>query len=250
MKTKSIIICFFFLTITVNSQSLNKKNNESITVAIYKMDIYPDNQNIEKVQNPANIQQKLDEFRKTLESIEYGLYMSKTKSLYKSVEKIESNEGQNITLFKIMGGDVRYCNIETKQRFNQTETMGEKINIILPYNEYLWTITTETKKINGYTCYKATSHKEEFSKARNKIISFDPVVWFTPEIPSPFGPSGLDGLPGLVLEGTINGKKYFYATKIIFDYQGKKINFEISKDGKFVTEAEYEDIQIKIMNQQ
>ena len=66
-----------------------------------------------------------------------------------------------------------------------------------------------------------------------------PIVWFTPEIPIPFGPIGIDGLPGVVLEASEKGKMYFYATKIISDYKDPLITIEIPK-GKFITPEEYD----------
>jgi GLPGLI family protein len=53
-------------------------------------------------------------------------------------------------------------------------------------------LSDSVKKINNYSCIKATC----YFKGRN----YD--VWFTPEIPIPFGPWKLSGLPGLILEAT------------------------------------------------
>ncbi len=50
---------------------------------------------------------------------------------------------------------------------------------------------TSSKEILGYKCFKATSKK-----------SPEEVLWFTPEIPTRYGPRFLNGLPGLVLEST------------------------------------------------
>ena len=53
-----------------------------------------------------------------------------------------------------------------------------------------WKILSETKKIDGYICQKATG----ICKGRNYV------VWFCPDIPYSFGPWKLNGLPGLIME--------------------------------------------------
>ena len=53
-----------------------------------------------------------------------------------------------------------------------------------------WTITGEQKRIAKFNCLQATAPYEgrEYE------------VWFAPDIPVPFGPYRLQGLPGLILE--------------------------------------------------
>ena len=122
----------------------------------------------------------------------------------------------------------------------------EKILVIQPFDHYKWEITAEIKIINGFKCYKAKTNEERFSKTRNKIIVTSPEVWFAPEIPYDYGPFRLTGLPGLVLEATLNGKVYYYATKIDLNYKGTlPAKMERPSKGKFVTENEMEDIQMK-----
>jgi GLPGLI family protein len=72
----------------------------------------------------------------------------------------------------------------------------------LPAN---WEISDEVKKIQGYTCYKATCHH------RGRHYT----AWFTPEIPIPEGPYKFKGLPGLILEIEDNrGELKIWAEKI------------------------------------
>ena len=240
------IITIFTLLIVCGFQKNPIKGEDSINVVYYKMGLYSDG--IKKEEKlPENVQKNLDEYSKTMEDIEFGLYFTKEKSIFKLIETLEPAEGTSATLKSIIAGGTIFKNNATKEKIKFLETLGEKFNVILPFDEYKWVITTETKKINGYLCYKATTHIEKFQKFRNKTISVDSYVWFTPEIPYSFGPKGLDGLPGLVLEGSLNSKTYFYATKIVFDYKNNNINIEKTKGGKNVTPEELEDIQIKAM---
>lgn len=71
-------------------------------------------------------------------------------------------------------------------------------NIVVSYTqptpEFQWRIYDDEKKISGYKCKKATA------QYGGKLWE----VWFTVEIPVPFGPWKLNGLPGLILEASDN----------------------------------------------
>ena len=70
-----------------------------------------------------------------------------------------------------------------------------------------WNITSETKILNGFTCYKAFRYPLGLDFKENKN---EPVLtaWFAPKLNFKHGPADAVGLPGLVLEYT--HKNYFY----------------------------------------
>lgn len=72
-----------------------------------------------------------------------------------------------------------------------------------PLAEMQWNIIEDsTANIVGYDCVMAeTDYHGRHWKA-----------WFTPEIPVPFGPWKLHGLPGLILKAEANGNFLFVAT--------------------------------------
>lgn len=72
-----------------------------------------------------------------------------------------------------------------------------------PLAEMKWTIVEDsTANVLGYECLKAES---DYHGRRWE-------TWFTPEIPIPFGPWKLHGLPGLILKAEANGGFSFAAT--------------------------------------
>lgn len=62
-----------------------------------------------------------------------------------------------------------------------------------------WVITSETKDIGGYQCYKAT-YTFDFINGRKKTVTRTITAWFAPSLPYSHGPKNYHGLPGLILE--------------------------------------------------
>ena len=95
-----------------------------------------------------------------------------------------------------------------------------------------WKLHDESKKIQGFLCYKATIT----TKYNNGVGDFEKelIVWYCPEIPYSYGPKGYGGLPGLILEFQ-DGNIVVGAKKIVFDNE-----VEISEpQGETITEAGY-----------
>ncbi len=190
----------------------------------------------------------LKEFSKQMENSilngEFELIYNNNSSFYRKVPKIGIEDNKIQILFDKINDDVFYKNLELKEKIEQ-KNLEVQLNILKPFNEYKWIITTEYKMISGYKCFKATCEKKDFYHPYKKITQvFNITAWFTPEIASSFGPKGIDGLPGLILEASENGLSYIYATKIEFGCK-KEFIFEKPKSNKTVTEAEYENILIE-----
>ena len=112
-------------------------------------------------------------------------------------------------------------------------------------------MSSETKNIGKYTCYKATYTKEvenkkmtlvdgksEIKTTKEKVTT---TAWYTPEIPLSHGPDNYQGLPGLILE--INdGKTTIVCTEIIIN-PTEKIAITEPKKGKVVSQKKFNKIQ-------
>jgi GLPGLI family protein len=71
--------------------------------------------------------------------------------------------------------------------------------------QFKWILQNETKKIGKFTCNKATA----------QFRGRDYIAWYTTEIPLPYGPWKLQGLPGLILEGYDTTEEIYYYFKSI-----------------------------------
>ena len=140
------------------------------------------------------------------------------------------------------GNNVYYRNTQKREKIMQVEQTGQLINVQMPYEEYEWSVTEEERYIGQYACKKATAVVDFYDKGRERQIYYEIEAWFTPEIPLPYGPKGMDGLPGLVLEAGIVGKPWSTYT---IDSITKGLSAKEQKDirlkkGKTVSKKEYD----------
>lgn len=162
--------------------------------------------------------------------------------------------GGNIVMMSFGGsgnGSVYFKNIKEKRFTNQTEIMGKRFLVKDKLLEYKWKLSSETKNIGNYTCYKATFTEEveninmtfesgeakEEKKKENSITT----AWYTVDLPVSNGPGDYQGLPGLILE--INdGKKTIVCTEITLN-SSNKIDVVEPEKGKIVSQEKYDEIQ-------
>ena len=111
-------------------------------------------------------------------------------------QAIMSNEGNNINLGNINYRrgipDEIYIVPLDKKMFTIKNFKGNKFNVVDSIAFINWEITGQTKNIQGFLCQKA------IGKYRGRIYG----AWFTTDLPYPYGPWRLYGLPGLILEAT------------------------------------------------
>ena len=101
--------------------------------------------------------------------------------------------------------------------------MGKEFLVKDSLPTFDWKMSSETKNIGKYTCYKATFTREVTnmkmsivngeSKEVEQKETVTTTAWYTPQVPISNGPIRYHGLPGLILE--INdGKTTMVCTEI------------------------------------
>lgn len=186
----------------------------------------------------------------------YVLSFDKHVSVYKEEVQLKEPKPQvgKTRVFSFGGSgasDVYFKNTQEKIFVNETEIMGKRFLVKDKLPEYEWELSSETKNIGNYTCYKATYSKEventkmssvngkltEVKKKETMVIT----AWYTTQVPLANGPKNYQGLPGLILE--INdGKTTIVCTEIILN-PTEKISIEEPKKGKIVSLKKYTEIQ-------
>lgn len=119
-------------------------------------------------------------------------------------------------------------NIEIKR-----EDSGNLISKI--YQKLEWQITSESKMIDNYLCYKAI-YLIKFVNRKGINTSIPIVAWFAPSLPYAYGPKYFNGLPGLILE-LVDRETTFLASSITIS-KDKEVKIDFPK-GKTVSQEEY-----------
>jgi GLPGLI family protein len=233
------------------------------------------------------MQKTIEERMKKMFEKTFILSFNKSASIYKEEEKLDApaqgGAGGGMRMMgSMMGGGTFYKNIKEKTYTVDKEFMGKEFLIKDSLPNLNWKMEGETRVIGGYNCFKATAirpasktdirnfrpkpnetetkknpdsttkptdaeKKTNFMDEMNIPKDIIVTAWYTPEVPVNQGPENYWGLPGLILE--INdGKTVILCSKVVLNPK-EKADIKASTKGKVVTQAEYDDIVVKKMEE-
>lgn len=216
-----------------------------------------------KIGGDSNIseaqKQELEERFQKMNQKTFILEFDKTTSSYKEEDKLNAPNPQanmgGVQIISVFGGggsgSLYFKNLKEKRFVSKTEIMGKTFLIKDSIPNYQWQLTSETKNIGNYTCYKAMFSAEVENmmmtvengetKQTKKSETITTTAWYTPQIPISNGPTIYHGLPGLILE--INdGKTTIVCTEIVLNPL-EKITISEPDKGKIVTQGEFDKIR-------
>src|SRR5690606_26606161 len=152
-----------------------------------------DHQKIESV-DAKNIVQGMNLL---IEGFEFELLANKDVALFQIKKQLTNNDVSpyiyNLAIIACDGHETWYVDRKNSTKFVVTDSSGEPM--CLTYDQdLLWDVKGAKKTIGNFTCYKATTIRKEGKR------DIEVTAWFTDELPFSFGPLGIDGLPGLILE--------------------------------------------------
>jgi GLPGLI family protein len=155
------------------------------------------------------------------------------------MEEEDGGDGEHVRIQMDAPDNRTYCDLKNNTRIDQRDFMQRKFLVESDLKTSDWKLTGEQKMILNYPCQEATRQD-----STRKITA-----WFTPAIPVSSGPSTFCGLPGLVLAVNINdGDQTLTATSVnLGEVDASKI--VKPKDGKKVTEAEFDKIRDEKMKE-
>ncbi|WP_434037155.1 GLPGLI family protein [Formosa sp. 4Alg 33] len=239
MLKKIVLLLFILLVYVVKAQ-----NNFSGKVTYTKAIIA----NSEKV-GEAKYVSYVNAMNEILRNIPYVLEFNKEASYFYHIKPMASDLNKKmVSKAELLGKGKNqfYTNLQTNTTVEEVNRGSEKL--LVSYPKYNFKLTTETKSIGGYKCYKATSQEVvEFSKIKkgyqDKVN--DIVVWYTNEVPVSFGPLSVAGLPGLVLEMQY-GSTVYTATKI--EFKKKNVAIQEIPEGKIISKKEYDTQMVKSLS--
>ncbi|MCD8400995.1 GLPGLI family protein [Tenacibaculum finnmarkense] len=221
MKILVVIALFFLNNIIAQSQQ---------GIVIYKKSIerkIPTEKD-KKASNFNKFQRVKKSIDKLLKNIEFELKFNVKESFFAVIPSLALEESRWGKLALAGYGNNKFYNAKN-ERLSEENIFGE--DFLISNEQLNWQLKNETKKIGDYLCYKAIAIEKKMY--RGKMKEYPVIAWYCPEISSFFGPIGVAGLPGLILEVNKGNTKYM-ATKINLN---PKKNIKITKltKGKKIT---------------
>jgi len=166
------------------------------------------------------------------ELVNFKLVANKTDSYFKMNEVLKNEETSFATAFsEAFTSFYISSDSDTKMRYINSYLGEYRISYT---DKTEWKLENESKYIDSYLCYKATS--EEVVVNSEGTFKHAIIAWYCPSIPFSYGPKGFNGLPGLILELQVRNITWG-ATKIELSNEDKII--EKPTKGKLITEDEY-----------
>ena len=182
----------------------------------------------------------------------YILTFNKEESLFKESEKLDAISGATDTWGKNFTPGEQYKNVKTNSLLQNQEFYGKQFLVKDELLSIDWKMSTETKQIGKYMCFKATASIPstelswyDFSWGNlrendneEEIKMTEVVAWYSPQIPISQGPLEYWGLPGLILEVNL-GNTTMLCSKIIMNPE-EKTKIKAPNKGKIITKKDYQ----------
>jgi GLPGLI family protein len=220
----------FCAILVANSGFLNAQTKATV---IYEETFHFDIPEEFKARMPANAPTKTEN-SKILQISDKQSYFKNApvkEDLTPNLENRDGNRGGGGMRFMgRMGGSNEeiYTDLTTKNQLVKANFFNKDFIVKENFDKYKWRIiATEQRDILGYTCMKA-----EYRDSINTVT-----VWFTPQIQSQHGPSGLHGLPGLILAASVGENKILLAKEIRLKDETVAITAIEEKKGTMTREA-------------
>jgi len=196
----------------------------------------------------------------------YILSFNNQESTFLEEEKIDAISGATDSWGGYFSRGNHYKNIKNNQIVQSQEFYGKRFLVKDELYRIKWTMGTETKKIGQYTCYKAKafvpsselnwynfSWSDLRSNTANESDGKEPAeklsvveAWYTTQIPITQGPAEYWGLPGLILEVSVDNTTLL-CTEIVIN-KDDEVKIEAPSKGKVITKKDYkETVQTKML---
>ncbi|MCD8412602.1 GLPGLI family protein [Tenacibaculum finnmarkense] len=142
-----------------------------------------------------NSRKKFNKMVKSVEKFHYNLEFNKIKSIFYLSKSLETTDRDLYFFKKATNFYGEYHSLKGVMT-NSVNAYGEDFLVKRP--NYIWSISSTSKRIGKYLCYKATT-TEQIHTSKG-VFKKRIIAWFAPEIPFNYGPRDYIGLPGLIIE--------------------------------------------------
>lgn len=210
----------------------------------YNATVEPTKEYLEKYKNKKKTRQDrlFEAIEEEGKNFKLELVFSKEESVYQLNEPMQKDANSQYvfnmakTIYKT--GNKFYCSINDKKIIKEVDFLEKKYLIENKYDQSSWKLLNKQEKIGKYTCFVA-EREHEYQSRKGKII-IKQIVWYTPEIPFPFGPGEFVGFPGVVLK--VKSGTIVYNAKTIQLNIKEEIDLETPKEGQKISQKEFNKI--------
>jgi GLPGLI family protein len=263
-RTAIVLLCFAFAKANT-AQAQQEIKGIATYRSLTKFNMPKDSTLDKRAESDPLIKMLMDQLTKGTTG-EYQLFFTAKESSYDKVQELAKPEAKKTGISISFSGDggvsaTVYKNIAQSSYIKQGNIMGKDFVIEGTLPVYAWELQSESKKIGQYTCYKAiytpVNKKEETEEieeaAPTGILASIPerdnsiTAWYTPDLPISNGPGEYHGLPGLIME--INTADTTLLCTSIEMNPSKGFELKQPKDGKKVSQKEFDEIQEKKMKE-
>jgi len=145
---------------------------------------------------------------------------------------MEQAEGVQVRMM-VSGENKIYTDLENSRIIEQREFMNRIFCVERGLPDTKWKVPGNQKEILGYQCMEAVSID---------TAGISTSAWFTPSLTVKGGPGLFSNLPGMVLEVNVNNGMRTFIARSIQPVQADELKMDKPKEGKKVTEEEYNTI--------
>ncbi len=187
----------------------------------------------------------------------YVLSFNSQESVFLEEEKIDAISGATDSWGGYFSRGDHYKNIKENTLVQSQEFYGKRFLVKDKLYRLSWSMGTETKKIGQYTCYRAKAFVpsselnwynfswSDLSSSADKDATDEDQeekltvveAWYTPQIPVSQGPAEFWGLPGLILEVSLDNTTLL-CTEIVIS-QDESAEIVAPKKGTEITKKDY-----------
>jgi GLPGLI family protein len=244
-----LFVALATLTFNTNAQKISGK---ATYISKSKMDLGTYGANFSEARKKQIAARLKNRLEKT-----YFLTFNNQESSFLEEEKIDAISGATDSWGGYFSRGDHYKNIKEQKLVQSQEFYGKRFLVKDDLYKIDWTMGTETKKIGQYTCYRAkafvpanelnwydfswgdlaqnTDKDGDAEKVEEKLTLVE--AWYTPQIPVTQGPAEYWGLPGLILEVSVNNTTLLCIEVVI--NKEDKVAIEAPEKGKEITKNDY-----------
>jgi len=219
MKKTLIVLLFITSVFKIYPQNMR---------IIYGANSIYSKEELEAIKDP-NVRANIISMSSTVGKVEFELLINKDYAQFNVIDKLKE-DGYNQRAVAMVASNSVFSYDVAKNTIIQEKNLAGN-DFYVQYNidtTYKWEITTESKTINNYVCYKATT-TVYYDNFRGKG-SYGLEAWFCPAFPYKYGPDEYFGLPGLVFEARqATSKTRLYVKKIEILKEPPVIKFPTQK---------------------